>query len=66
MVGEHEGPKRTSTAADHLKPWPQHRSWDYEIDLPIGDNDDHDEEDAEDSAHFRMAECGNGSSNPAQ
>ncbi|KMQ86080.1 hypothetical protein RF55_15050 [Lasius niger] len=62
-IGEHDGPKRTSTSTDHLKPWPQHRGWNYDIDLSMEDDDDHDIGDVEDDAHIRMAKCGNENSN---
>lgn len=39
-LGEAEGPQHTSTAADHMKPWPNNQQWEPGVDFPMDDGDD--------------------------
>lgn len=38
-VGNHEGPNKTSTSADHMKPWSSTISFDFQPDLTLSDSD---------------------------
>lgn len=51
---DHEGPNKTSSAADFMKPWSTERS--YEPSL-FTDESDTDSENIEDDVNTRMAEC---------
>ena len=39
-IGEHDGPHRTSTSADHMKKWPSKRTPDIDFDSDFGDDND--------------------------
>ena len=39
-VGEHDGPHRTSTSADHMKKWPSKRNPDIDFDSDFEDDND--------------------------
>ncbi|XP_070518834.1 uncharacterized protein [Cardiocondyla obscurior] len=56
-VGNHEGPKRTSTAADYMKRWPRNHPWDSDVDLPE-EREINDVDGIEGDAIVSMAECG--------
>lgn len=59
-VGDHEGPQQTSTSVDNMKPWPQ--SVDSNFVVVVSDDENEvnaiTDDDAEDGAECRMAECG--------
>lgn len=39
-LGEADGPKCTSTSADHVKLWSNRQHWDPSIDFPMDDGDE--------------------------